>query len=176
MINKDYLRLSRDTIMSRRWFGMTILASACSGDRTTTGSFEQPQEFILSSALNSFANTARQTMGLEQFTTSSALTSVAKSYARTLASSQEFSHSVGGRSLSNQVTLAGYDFGRISENIARSSKQLNAKAMANETVNNWLSSARHRKNLLDPRLRDIGSAVTKRSDHIFFVQIYGVQN
>lgn len=100
------------------------------------------------------------------------LTCTARWHAADLAANDFFDHEselTGG--VDDRVTAAGYDWGRVSENIAGG--QLDAA----QAVGDWVTSTTgHCENLMDPDVVDAGMAVVKAEGAEFdryWVQVFG---
>jgi uncharacterized protein YkwD len=75
----------------------------------------------------------------------------AATHARTMGQRDKISHSLGG-SLPKRVTAVGYDWGAAAENLGAGYPTLDA------AVAGWKRSAGHRRNLLNPKVTEIGIA------------------
>src|SRR5205823_3272505 len=89
-------------------------------------------------------------------------------YAITLATQSEFSHTVGGTTLTSRDKAAGYTGDYLGENIARGF--LDAQTV--ETA--WEGSPGHRNNLLNPAFKDIGIGVAMGPFGQSWVQEFGL--
>ena len=68
---------------------------------------------------------------------------------------QYFEHTApDGKTVSDLVTLAGYDYVRVGENLALGDFSDNV-----DLLNAWMNSPGHRANILDPKYEDIGVGV-----------------
>lgn len=79
------------------------------------------------------------------------LDQVAERQARAMAARGDLSHSVDG-TLPERVRAYGYDVAAAAENIGWNYRSVPA------VITGWKNSAGHRKNLLNPRVRDVGFA------------------
>ncbi len=91
------------------------------------------------------------------------LSRAAESYARFLARSGKFSHEADGRQPADRITKAGYEFCRIGENLAsaENSRGFETTKLATQTVEGWINSPGHRKNMLIDSVTDIGVGVVR---------------
>ncbi|MEZ5713911.1 MAG: CAP domain-containing protein [Paracoccaceae bacterium] len=99
------------------------------------------------------ANRLRAQNGLPALAVSPALAATAQGHAQDMAAGGYFSHSGrDGSSVGRRATRQGYRFCLIAENIAKGQKS------AAEVMQTWAASPGHRKNMLMPKLREIGVA------------------
>jgi uncharacterized protein YkwD len=75
----------------------------------------------------------------------------ATDYARAMGASDKINHRIGG-SLPRRVAASGFRWGAVAENLAAGYSSLD------ETMAGWKASAGHRRNLLNPRVTEIGIA------------------
>lgn len=119
-------------------------------------------------------NAERKKHGLQELRLQSALTSAAQGHADDMQKRKYFSHeNPEGLSPSDRAKQAGYvpptcrgcrwEF-IVAENIARGQKTVESVVRA------WLQSAGHRRNILNPKLRDFGAA---QSGNVW-VQMFGL--
>ena len=101
---------------------------------------------------------------------SAALDDAAILHARDIAQRGALGHDgADGSTAAERVALAGYRWSTVGENVAAGQRQ------PEETVDTWLASPGHCKNLMDPRFRDTGVAVAVNEDDdrvIYWVQVY----
>ncbi|MCB1521539.1 MAG: CAP domain-containing protein [Hyphomicrobiaceae bacterium] len=119
---------------------------------------------------------ARQQLGSVQ--TSPALRAAAKAYADYLARTDRFAHDADGRSHADRAKAAGYEYCEVSENLARSldSRGFETRALARTTVEGWLNSPGHRRNIEAPNVTETGVAVVRVPDKhpkYIAVQLFG---
>jgi uncharacterized protein YkwD len=89
--------------------------------------------------------------GLGPVSVDSRLMQAAAEQARAMGERDKLSHSSGG-SLARRVSGVGYDWGATAENIGAGYSSLEA------VMAGWKASSGHRKNLLNPRVTDVGIA------------------
>lgn len=102
------------------------------------------------------------------------LTKAARRYAEYLARSKNFSHEADGRKPAERVELVGYQYCQVSENLASAldSRGFSSEVLALQTVEGWINSPGHRKNLLAPLVKEIGVAVARaRSKYPKYVSV-----
>lgn len=117
-------------------------------------------------AIIEMTNSYRQEQKLGAVTPSPALTATARAYAAYLARTNRFAHDADGRNLSDRVAAAGYQFCEVSENLARSvdSRGFVARDLARTTVEGWINSPGHRRNIEAKGVTEIGVAVERVPD------------
>lgn len=99
------------------------------------------------SSINAF----RAQNGLPTLRFNAVLDQVAERQARAMAARGDLSHSVDG-TLPDRVRAYGYDVYAAAENIGWNYRSVPA------VMDGWKNSSGHRKNLLNPRVREIGFA------------------
>lgn len=99
-------------------------------------------------------NQARAAKGCPELVVNPKLQAAAEGHAKAMSKQNFFGHkSKNGASVGRRVTAQGYNWRKVAENIAM------GWPTPERTVQDWLSSAGHRKNILDCSLRETGLAV-----------------
>lgn len=107
------------------------------------------------------------------------LTVAARRFAAYLAKSGKFAHEADGRQPAQRVKEAGYKYCMVAENLAMhlDSRGFTTSALATKAVEGWKGSPGHRKNLVQPRVTDIGVGVARapdsKSPKFLSVQLFG---
>ncbi len=106
------------------------------------------------------------------------LENAARAYAEYLARTDKFAHDADGRQPAERVSSAGYKYCQVAENLALSldSRGFTNNELATQTMEGWINSPGHRRNLLAKHVTDIGVAVVRAPDkHPKFisVQLFG---
>jgi Cysteine-rich secretory protein family len=138
-------------------FLMVVLVTplASPAQRPPTG----PEDSLLNSA-----NRERVSRGLPALRWDDALAAAARDHAQRMAQSNALSHQFPGEpSLKDRTHRAGASYSVIAENVAEGP----SPAVIHSE---WMNSAPHRANLLDPELNAIGIAVVHSGDMLFAVQ------
>ncbi|MBO0903552.1 CAP domain-containing protein [Jiella sonneratiae] len=135
-------------------FALLLALSGCAGglgsvDVALTRDVPVDRQVALSS-LNAF----RAENGLPALVFNPILGEVAERQARAMAARGDLSHSVDG-TLPERVRSYGYDVYAAAENIGWNYRSVPA------VMDGWKNSAGHRKNLLNPRVREIGFAAAE---------------
>ncbi|MBS7537879.1 CAP domain-containing protein [Ancylobacter lacus] len=94
----------------------------------------------------------RRARGLSAVTVDPILTEVAQKQAKLMASKDELSHSVGGRTFTMRLKAAGFDGLKAAENVGAGYHTLA------EAFSGWRDSPSHNKNMLMPGVTRIGIA------------------
>ncbi len=117
-------------------------------------------------AIIEMTNSYRAEQKLAAVSPSPALTAAARAYAAYLARTNSFAHDADGRQLSERVAETGYQFCEVSENLARSvdSRGFAARDLARTTVEGWINSPGHRRNIEAKGATEIGVAVARVPD------------
>lgn len=117
-------------------------------------------------AIFEMTNTYRVEQKLAAVKPSPALTAAARAYADYLARTNSFAHDADGRTISDRVRAAGYSFCLVSENLARSSdsRGFASRELARTTVEGWVNSPGHRRNIEAPGVTETGVAVAHVPD------------
>jgi hypothetical protein len=118
-----------------------------------------PEDSLLNSA-----NRERVSRGLPALRWDDTLAAAARDHAQLMARSNALSHQFPGEpSLKDRTRQAGAHYSVIAENVAEGP----SPAVIHSE---WMNSAPHRANLLDPELNAIGIAVVRSGDMLFAVQ------
>lgn len=104
-------------------------------------------------------NQERTRAGVRPFLLSTLLSDVAQRHACENASQNRLSHrGTDGSSPGARALRVGYDFRRITENVAL------GHATPDDVLRAWLFSSSHRQNIFDPRTAELGVAVALGHD------------
>jgi uncharacterized protein YkwD len=119
-----------------------------------------------------YTNDARAREGLTPLNSSSRLMEAARIHANQMAETGRMEHTISGAqypTMQSRLAAVGYSFWHAAENIA-----WNARSSA-DAVDGWMKSPPHRANILDPRLTEMGAAVTRAANgQTYWVQVFGV--
>jgi hypothetical protein len=114
------------------------------------------------------ANRERTARGLAPLKWSDALATAAQEHALKLAAQNTLSHQLPGEPPPyDRAALAGARFNAMAENVAESPS-------AESIQQQWMHSAPHRANLLDPHLDSLGVAVAERNGILFAVEDFSL--
>jgi hypothetical protein len=109
-------------------------------------------------------NQARAENGLGQLTWDASLAYAAKAHVELMVKNQILAHQYPGEAdLTTRAGQAGAHFQAIAENIAQGPS---AEAVARE----WMKSAPHRANILDPKMTSLGVAAIENSGTLYAVE------
>jgi hypothetical protein len=110
------------------------------------------------------ANRERAAQGLSQLQWDASLASAARQHAMRMVQQNTLSHQFPGElPLQQRATQAGARFHIIAENVAEGPNATGIHVQ-------WMNSAPHRANLLDPQLSAIGIAVAQAGNYLFAVE------
>ncbi len=124
----------------------------------------------------SASNQARARQGLSSLQTDPALDSIAAAYSRRMLNESFFGHvAPDGSNLNRRLANDMQRLGRAAENLwtARGKIDWRAPGVSQQTVENWLDSPGHRRNLLDGDFSTAGVGVAQRGDAIYVTMLYG---
>lgn len=116
------------------------------------------------------ANAFRAENDLPALSVDARLMAAARTQAETMAGQGVLDHDVGGK-LPRRLAAAGYDWQAAAENIGRGYADYGA------AMKGWIGSPRHRRNLLDPNVREIGFAGARsgRDGRNYWAQVFGAE-
>jgi hypothetical protein len=150
---------------------MLIIPFAARGDATDSPDISAAVRSIVEQT-----NALRKANGLEPVISDEKLNATASDFAKFMADSGKYGHEADGHQPSDRATKHGYEFALINENIAwqSNSEGFTTEKLASGFENGWENSPGHRKNMLDPDVRDIGVGIAKASDGKYYaVQVFG---
>lgn len=132
-------------------------------------------EGLAEERLLKLTNELRQRQGLPRVTQFAALMRAARVQARLLASLDLHApdpnvHAVGG-GVGARARRAGYLWRGVGENVYSTNDLGNADVLVGRALRNWLASATHRVNLLDPAFREVGVGVSRSAGGIWQVVV-----
>jgi uncharacterized protein YkwD len=105
----------------------------------------------------SIVNEERRKAGLPRLTTDPLLTQAAQAHAADMATRGYLSHhSPEGTTVADRVTVAGYFYAIVGENIAWGQEN------PRQVMTAWMESRGHKANILSPRYTQIGVGVADR--------------
>jgi hypothetical protein len=122
-----------------------------------------PDTPTVEAAIIEMTNTYRGSQKLGTLKANPNLTKAARIYAAFLAKSGMFSHTADGRQAGDRITSAGYSWCQIGENLAMhlDSRGFEARSLAQKSVEGWINSPPHHKNLVAPAMTEIGVGVAR---------------
>jgi hypothetical protein len=133
----------------------SIIPLCCYGQSSQDG----PEQILFQSA-----NRERTARGLSPLKWNAPLIEAARRHALLLAQHNTLSHQFPGEAdLASRTAREGARFSTIAENVALGPS-------AESLHDQWMKSAPHRANLLDPRMNSVGTAIAWRGETLFAVQ------
>ena len=116
-------------------------------------------------------NRERQKQGLAPLKLSAQLSRAAQLHGTDMAKNNYFSHTGrNGSNLGDRAKASGYKYSRVGENIAA------GRSTAEGTMKQWMNSAGHRANILNPKFTEIGFGYANTSNsryQHYWVQVFG---
>jgi len=166
--------------MNRLAFTFVVLGLACVPSRNASPPRPQPALPAQATAMSATEatifggiNAERERRGLSPVTWNPLLDQAAKSQARSMAALRRMAHNLpetATPTLVARVRAAGYEFRRVSENIAFGQRD------AETVVQSWMNSPGHRANILDPNVSETGVGVTRvEGGPLYFCQVFGAR-
>lgn len=97
----------------------------------------------------------------------------ARAHAKNMARQRKMEHNLDGKRPPDRVEDAGYDWGKVSENIAVAE---GGEPPLSAIVKQWMESKEHRENLLDPNVAETGLGIGRNNkDEIYYAQLLARQ-
>jgi uncharacterized protein YkwD len=156
---------------------LLVLGGGCSSPASPTGAEAAPTEAAARSAtgaaaeIASLTNSERRQAGLTPFTLSPLLMQAAQLHADQMASTGQMAHVLPGARYpepADRLAAVGYRWQAYAENVAY------GQGSPAAAVSSWMGSSGHRANILNPGLRELGTAVAHGSDgRPYYVQVFG---
>jgi uncharacterized protein YkwD len=157
---------------------LTALALAAGGLREASGASDRQSlgDVLSKEAIIGLTNDARATGGLAALDENPLLDAIAHARATDMIEKQYFAHvSPEGEQASIIARRIGYSYRVIAENIAVSGPF----STNHRVVETWMQSPGHRKNILSPRVKEVGVSVIRGrmngADTWISVQVFGLQ-
>jgi uncharacterized protein YkwD len=101
---------------------------------------------------------------------------VARAHAANMARQGQMKHVLDGKNPAQRTIGAGYDYGKVGENIALAEGTTDKEVPpAKAIVDGWMHSKVHRENLMDPEYTDIGLGVVRKDTGMDKVEVYYTQ-
>jgi uncharacterized protein YkwD len=98
------------------------------------------------------------------------LFAVARRHSANMAKQSKMEHVLDGKNPGQRVLAAGYDYGKVTENIATSDMP---GVPLSTIVKEWMESKEHRDNLLSDRVSETGLGIAKNGkDEFYFTQVF----
>jgi uncharacterized protein YkwD len=150
-----------------------VLAGGCTSPASPTGAEAAGSSSGAAAEIASLTNAERQRAGLAKFIVSPLLMRAAQLHADQMASRGQMAHVLPGTRYPeplDRLAAVGYDWQAYAENVAY------GQGSPAAAVSSWMASPGHRANMLDPGLKEIGTAIADGSDgRPYFVQVFGTR-
>jgi uncharacterized protein YkwD len=94
----------------------------------------------------------------------------ARAHAKNMAKQRKMEHVLDGKKPAQRVEATGYNWGKVSENIARAE---DGEPPLTAIVKDWMESKTHRENLLDSKVSETGLGLARNDKaEIYYVQVF----
>jgi uncharacterized protein YkwD len=136
-----------------------------------------PELSRVASAILSRTNELRKEHGRQPVTVNKKLTRAAQYFAAYMAAKGKFAHDADGNRPAERVSLYGYDYCLVAENIAYQSRSrgFRTEELAAAIFDSWKTSPPHLANILDPDITEVGVALgyDAKSGRYYAAQEFG---
>lgn len=154
-----------------RWSFVVMLAylgaTPAVEDKNKTTDFEMTKD---EKTLVEAINKERAKKKLPDLRPNALLFKVARAHSANMAKQGKMEHVLDGKDPGDRVLAAGYDYGKISENLAWSEAP---GAPLTDVVKEWMESKTHRDNLLSDRITETGLGIAKnKKGEIYYTQLF----
>ena len=113
-------------------------------------------------------NQERNQAGVKTLRLNSTLSIAAQKHAENMIATETFEHTINGKSVGDRATEAGYNWGRIGENIASGQDSVTM------VMTTWMNSTGHRKNILKAEFEELGIGYAEDAEGTpYWVQVFG---
>jgi uncharacterized protein YkwD len=135
----------------------------------TTGGLRDPER--VRAEMLAEVNALRRKAGAPELRMNSALQKAAQAHAQDMLDRDFFAHkSPGNTTVRERATKAGYKWRNIGENIAEGQRSVD------EVVTTWMDSPGHRRNMLEPKFRELGIGLVTGKGRDGEYRVIWVQN
>ncbi|HWG42422.1 MAG TPA: CAP domain-containing protein [Gemmataceae bacterium] len=94
----------------------------------------------------------------------------ARGHSTNMSKQRKMEHVLDGKTPGQRVLAAGYDYGKVSENIAESE---GGKVPLAVIVKDWMESKSHRENLLSDKVTETGLGIAKNDKgEVYYTQVF----
>jgi len=147
-------------------FALPLVFGAEDSNNTTDFTLSAEEKSLLE-----LTNAIRAREKLPLFKPHPLLFKAARDHSVNMAKQGVMDHILDGKNPDDRVRAAGYRPARLAENIAWSSGGTIA-----ELIQGWMDSEAHRKNILDPNLKEIGLGYSRDAKgEIYTTQVFGTR-
>ena len=175
MKTRDYSRVLRHAFLA---LGASMALLACAQadtSRAATVTRDGQQAWDAPERVVALVNDLRARNGVATVARDGRLDAAADALATYMARTGRLDHNADGTSPRERVKQRGYDYCKVSENIAfeYSSRGFSVDALARNFVGGWGESATHRANMLDPVVTQTGIGVARNGKGEYYaVQVF----
>ena len=121
-------------------------------------------------------NQFRKSQRLDPVRSNGQLNTAAQYFADFMARTGKYGHEADGKQPHERATMYGYNHAQIAENIASAYHTYGfaTDELTRTFVDGWKNSPGHRKNMVDPFVLELGTAVAQSKDGTYYaVQLFG---
>ncbi|MHB1424695.1 MAG: CAP domain-containing protein [Gemmataceae bacterium] len=94
----------------------------------------------------------------------------ARGHSENMAKERKMAHELNGKKPPARVDATGYNWGKVSENIAKAE---DGEPLLSEIVKKWMESKTHRDNLLDKKVTETGLGIARNDKgEIYYTQVF----
>lgn len=164
----------REIPMNRFFLGLAFLIALTfaapfllADDKKETSPFEMTKA---ERTLLKLLNKERVKKELPELKPQPVLFKVARAHSENMARQEKMEHVLDGKTPGQRVLGAGYDYGKISENIAVSDSP---DAPLEMVVKSWMDSKTHRDNLLSDKVTETGLGIARnKKGEVYYTQVF----
>lgn len=139
-------------------------------DKKESAKFEMTKE---EQTLLKLLNKERAKADLPALKPNPLLFKAARGHSANMAKQEKMEHVLDGKRPSQRVEATGYDWGKVSENLAVSE---GGESPLDKIVKSWMDSKTHRENLLSGRVTETGLGIARNAKgDIYYTQIFARQ-
>ena len=150
---------------------LLVLAGGCSSPASPTGAEAAGSSSGAAAEMASMTNQERQRAGLPAFNVSPLLMRAAQLHADQMASLGQMAHVLPGARYpepDDRLAAVGYRWQAYAENVAY------GQPSPASAISSWMESSGHRANILNPGLKELGTAVAYGAGRRpYWVQVFG---
>jgi uncharacterized protein YkwD len=156
--------------LSRRFIGLLLLMAspiALADEKKEPAKFKMTNE---EERLLRLLNQERTKNELPELRPHPLLFKAARGHSENMAKERKMEHELNGKKAENRVDAAGYDWGRVCENIAMAE---DGEPPLSEIVKKWMQSKTHRDNILDKKVTETGLGIARNEKgEIYYTQVF----
>src|SRR5262249_8045819 len=130
-------------------------------------------------ALVELLNKERKKEKLAELVVDPLLCKVARQHSENMAKHEDMKHKLDGKGVGDRVSEAGYDYRAAGEILANSKAEDDRDSPPSppaEIHKMWMESPEHRKNILNPKYREVGLSMARsKKGTYYYTQVFAVR-